>query len=434
MTPILRKRSSRGFTLVEIMVAAALLIVMIGATFGALIATNNSSQRIYRIAVTQEIARQGLDILAADIREAGLGIAGGSVNAAPNFGLPTGVQIQIPVIYSGPNITVTQPNQTSSIVTNSIFILSAEASTVGMPADTTAVPGIQGEVVAVTGASPPLLQVACAQLNGSLVNCDGSASPIIIGSSPLLIGDLRHAAVVTPTLVTSGASGTELVTTQEAQSGGLPQVDPKSPYGIPSGAILSRLRVVHWYLKQTDPSAPPRLYRSTPVLGAKGSSSANLATLGAFSDETTDPVNGVQGKEMGAGPIQSLQIRYILDPYATNQFSQFQIANSISPVGTADIASNIVPQAVSTLREVRIEIVSLADQPDLATNLGQLQIGYTTPGFEGTSPTAGTGGGAGGGSGGGSGGGTAAVVPTDPYPRRAFTVRVTPRALQGARL
>jgi uncharacterized membrane protein YgcG len=218
---------------------------------------------------------------------------------------------------------------------------------------------------------------------------------------------------------------------------GIPQIDPKTPYSDWGGAVLSRLRVVHWYLRQDDPNAPPRLYRSRPVMGSKGVSNATVTAYGDFLDETTVS-GGVVGQEMGAGPIQSLQIRYVLDANNTNQFSQFQMVNHISPLGTADVSNSTIPQAVSMLREVRVQVVSLSSQPDLATDLKQLQIGFTTPSFEGTSATAGpaggSGGGSGGGSAGGSGGGGGATIPTDPYPRRAFSVRVTPRALQGARL
>ena len=150
------------------------------------------------------------------------------------------------------------------------------------------------------------------------------------------------------------------------------------------------------------------------------------------------------GIEMGAGPIQSLQFRYVLDPNETNQFSKYQMATSINSCNSADVVqsasngsatevgndssvgNNIVPQAVSKLREVRVQVVSLSTQPDLATNLSTLQIGYVTPPFESSlwTPDGGS----------LTDAGPSATTLSDPYPRRAFNVRVVPRAIQGARL
>jgi hypothetical protein len=238
------------------------------------------------------------------------------------------------------------------------------------------------------------------------------------------VGDLRNAAVVSPSNIKSvGTLGAELITFAEQGVSGF-TTDPKSNYGIPVGAVLSRLRVVHWYLRQDFPTAPPRLYRSTPVLAS--TSNFSCATGGSlFQDETTgNPA--VVGVEMGSGPMQSMQIRYVLDPNDTNQFSQFQMATAIGPCDSADIANNVVPQAVSKLREVRIQVVSLSDQPDLTTNLANQQIGYTTPPFEGSLWTP-------------DGGSLTDAGPnnltlSDPYPRRAFNIRVVPRAIQGTRL
>ena len=62
--------------------------------------------------------------------------------------------------------------------------------------------------------------------------------------------------------------------------------------------------------------------------------------------------------------------------------------------------------------QVRLQVVARTTVPDVdqATRMRNL---YSTPGFEGTSPSSTT---------------------QDAYPRRAFTVSVAPRSLQGVRL
>jgi type II secretory pathway pseudopilin PulG len=421
--PLRRARKAHGgFTLIEIMVSVGLLLALIGATFGVLIATNNTSQRIYRIASTQETARLALDMLAADIRGAGLGIASGEVGIAP--GGSSASTTRIPVIFSGPDVVVQEPGLRSTLITNSIFIVSAEPTTLGLPADGS---GIQGVVLdaGLTGVNAPL-EVACSRSDGGTAACETTADAILLtATSPLLIGDLRNASIITPTAIhASGNAGAELINYKEA---GAISIDPKANYAIYAHAMLSRLRVVHWYLKQTDPTAPPRLYRSKPIL------TTNLFNCSSggwpFVDETTVANSPVVGVDMGAGPVQSLQIRYVLDPTngtSPTPFQTYQMSSAINPCDAADIVSNVVPQAVSKLREVRVQVVSIATQPDLTTAGSQkLLIGYTTPQFEGSlwTPDGGS----------LTDAGTSTAL-TDPYPRRAFTVRVVPRAVQLVRL
>ncbi len=313
-------------------------------------------------------------------------------------------------------MVVQQPYERSSVITNSIYIIGADPTTMGLPADGS---GTQG-VVLDAGTGLPL-EVLCGTSDGGAIGCETGANAIYLGTStPLLVGDLRNAVVVTPTGISPVGNGAELLSYQESAISSF-STDPKSPYGISAGSLLSRLHVVHWYLRQDDPTAPPRLYRSLPVLAPAGTAFACTAGAAPFQDETTGN-NAVVGQEMGAGPIQSLQIRYVLDVYNTNQFSQYQMATAINPCDTADVANNVVPQAVSKLREVRIQVVALSDQPDLATNLKTLQVGYATPSFEGSlwAPDGGSLTDAG-----------QANTAGDPYPRRAFTVRVVPRAIQG---
>jgi hypothetical protein len=135
---------------------------------------------------------------------------------------------------------------------------------------------------------------------------------------------------------------------------------------------------------------------------------------------------------MGAGPIQNMQIRYVIantsgvSPITPSYVvSDPTCAGNSSVNGTQDDPSkwemiNYITafqcQVPPMLREVRVQLVSVATVPDKATDARVIQTGYTTPTFEGVSPV------------------QALGKPTfDPYPRRAFTTRVTPRSLQGGR-
>ena len=107
--------SRRGFTLVEMLVATSLLAVVLAVAMSALVGVNGSAERVRRIGDAQETARLGMQQLAYDLRMAGLGASNGQIGIA----VGAGAARRVPVIYSGPNVTVTEPGG-QTIVTNSI--------------------------------------------------------------------------------------------------------------------------------------------------------------------------------------------------------------------------------------------------------------------------------------------------------------------------
>jgi Tfp pilus assembly protein PilV len=63
-----RARSERGFTLIEVLVAASLMIVVLGATLGALDNTSQIQRRTEKSNDQQEIVRTTMDRMAAQLR------------------------------------------------------------------------------------------------------------------------------------------------------------------------------------------------------------------------------------------------------------------------------------------------------------------------------------------------------------------------------
>ena len=70
---------------------------------------------------------------------------------------------------------------------------------------------------------------------------------------------------------------------------------------------------------------------------------------------------------------------------------------------------------VPYLREIRLQVVARAVNPDKTEGTGSRVNRYSTPGFEGMTPVGG-------------------ATYFDAYPRRTFNVDVVPRNLQGVRL
>ena len=198
---------NRGFTLIELMAAMLLFAVAVTASFSLLIGVNGSSQRVSAIGDVQSTARLALDELALEIQQAGMGASHGQVLVGQGIGR------RLPVIWSGPNITITEPGG-QALVTNSIYVLGSEPVFVGR---SMANVELLGTVAAdsPTGLPAPASSITlyCADSTGTTQNCLNAPTPGVAPGGPLagatlpplLIGDFRDAAFVTPTDLTAPA-------------------------------------------------------------------------------------------------------------------------------------------------------------------------------------------------------------------------------------
>lgn len=411
-----RPQRARGFTLIELMISMLLFIVASGAALALLVGVSGSSQRVTNIGDVQSAARQALDQLALDIQQSGLAASSGQVLIGQ--GSPPSAR-RVPVIWSGPNVTVTEPGG-QTLVTNSIYILGSEPVTVGRSAL-----GVElmGTVAAdsPTGPGTTGITLYCADSTSTPKDCTtaavtGRPAGPMAGATlpPLLIGDFRNAAFVTPTALTAmaGTPGRQTLTFAEQLLASY-SPDPKFPIGFARGANISRARVSHWYLRQPSPASPPVLVRSHPTLSTAAIANQCLAGDNPFLDETTTS-GGVVGIDLGAGPVVSLQFRFLTDPGNTDNPAQYQMT---SQIGTCDF----VP--VAQLREVRIQVVTIAKNPDKTVETNQRISRYHTPAFEGVASSPAW-----------NGTGICPAGACDAFPRRALTERIVPRNVQGSRL
>ena len=393
-------RRSSGFTLVEMLIAVAMLSAVMAAAMGMVIGMNASTRHVRIVGDAQTAARSGVEELAAEIRAAGGGVSTGQIGIDPGGGTPR----RLPVIYSGPNVTITEPAG-QTIVTNSIFIITADARYTAVDltdANNRQGVGMMGIVTAASTGVP--LTIVCADASGASVNCknDLIPSPQL---PPLIIGDFRNAAYVVPTSLGDPAPTTQQLAYVSSANFA---PNPKAPFGFDVNSTILRARVTHWYLRQATATDTPQLVRSFPTLSTIALPAACSPGDLPFLDET-NALGGAVGTVMGTAPVDSLQIRFITDPTAANQPAAFTMVNSIS------VCDTTVP---ATLREVRLQVVARTSSGDLqGSSTSVKRVLYATPGFEGTTPAAGGGG-----------------VTQDSYPRRAFNLSAVPRNLQGYRL
>jgi len=421
-------RISRGFTLLEMMVATAALGIALSAAMYIVVGVSSSAERVRRVGDTQDTARMALDALAAEIRMSGAGVSNGQIGIGATATNWVG---RIPAIYSGPDITVTTKGG-QQLVTNSVFIISSEPGA-GVPSSDGA--GMQGAVTSKTLDPLNGIQVKCTNQLGTQVDCTDATfkgNTIIDGlwgakpgvDSALLVGDYANAVYLRPTQVGAIASGAQPLQFREMGIANGYSTDPKAPFGFAQGASLGKARVTHWYLKQVSPG-DWELVRSHPVLNDAWAG-CTTPDASPFIDETNS-ATGPAGTVVGSGPIENLQMRFVVDSgsfdksqkfvmwgLGNTQFSfadgsQVTSAGSNLHMGVCDVLQD-GSYASRQVREVRVSIVARSAMPDHATDGVKHVKRYGLANWEGVAPTGGA---------------------LDEYPRRSFEARVVPRNLQG---
>jgi prepilin-type N-terminal cleavage/methylation domain-containing protein len=101
VTPLYIHKTNRGFTLIEILVAMAVGLIVLGGVLSIFISQNRTSAAQEEVAYAQQSVRAALDIMMRDIMNAGVNPpADGSWQAIETA---TGTKIQVKADYSDPD-------------------------------------------------------------------------------------------------------------------------------------------------------------------------------------------------------------------------------------------------------------------------------------------------------------------------------------------
>lgn len=213
---------SRGFTLVELMVAMAATVIVAALVVGAVIALQSEQTVRTKISELQENARQGLDLLERDLRHASLGAATGVVWTSSNGNRVSRPSVQVFTALGGPS---------AAVITDA-------------KADTDAVLVVEG----VPGIAQPAVRTVTMQALTSSVGAFSvlSASGFTAGD-PVLLGDYTDACWgVVDTATSSGM-------TQQLTLLGSVNVLPGTPVPqLGSGAPVRRARARLFYVDGAD--------------------------------------------------------------------------------------------------------------------------------------------------------------------------------------
>ncbi|MBX3302765.1 MAG: PilW family protein [Nitrospira sp.] len=192
--------SQRGFTLTEIMVATMMTAAIIAAGLGALTVTQKTARITNQVVNTQSTARNGLDMITADLKLAGFGmqgLMGGPVGNCVVNGTPAAL-VPFDNTPTGPD---SGPDRISMVVpmTNSIDavgplwqLFPPAPGTIGGPGQPiTTLPLVNGATTgmgaAFPGGSPALtgMSVTVAGVAGSRIVADPAGSVELTLSPPI---------------------------------------------------------------------------------------------------------------------------------------------------------------------------------------------------------------------------------------------------------
>jgi type II secretory pathway pseudopilin PulG len=281
-------KRQNGFSIIELMVSIAILIVLIGATVAALVQAQRATYSIAQEANTQENLRAGMHFMVRDLMQAGQGIPTGGVSipntagaSAVNRPGTAGVFPNNPIVLSAltPGYLQGPAAKTPNALTNAILTGGSTDIVNILYADnglTSSAPGPGGT------APPPLNAFPVSQLAPANPVCNGSIAATGL-TVTLAAGCFTLPGTPTPIqagdlILFSNANGTalELVTQVAGQTltfaaGG----DPSGLNGKPAGTngtvaainaknvptVITRVWMVTYYIDSTTNPLKPQLVR-----------------------------------------------------------------------------------------------------------------------------------------------------------------------------
>ncbi|NGY06281.1 PilW family protein [Solimonas terrae] len=243
----------RGFSLIELMIAMVLGLVVIGGATSVFLSNKQSYRSNQALGQVQENARIAFELIARDVRQAGLTGCGNSGrvgnvlnNAKPAVTTPAWyVDFDTPI--RGYNDGDNDPAVTTG--TGSAQRISTTDS------------------LALIGANPSALSIAEHNLTtpGFRIN---ESSPGLLAGDIIIVCDPDHAAITQITSISGSTyviASPTTVTPGNCSSGlGYPTVCTGNSYQFAVNSQLAKLLAVDWYIG-TNPQGTKSLYRKTLV-------------------------------------------------------------------------------------------------------------------------------------------------------------------------
>lgn len=252
-----QRRSAAGFTLIELLIAMGLMTLVMGVTLGGLASATRANASVLNLTSMNNSIRIGMDMLVRDMLQVG-------------SGLPPSHVIQVP---SGANATAVKlpgPPGTSPMLDSSAIAIGA---VVPLPGIGPTINGTPTDAVVTIAADNTFSSQAMTAMTATSVDIaagvnlatgpdrvtPGQLMMITKGSTTTLV---EVTAVDTSARRLTFAAGDSLNLNQpSAAAGTLAALNGVAPANTPSAALISRVRMITYYLDATTDPVHPRLVR-----------------------------------------------------------------------------------------------------------------------------------------------------------------------------
>lgn len=249
--------SESGYSMLELLISMTLLTVIMGATLGGLSDIMKGNETVMMISSTNNTLRGGMDLMVRDLLQVG-------------SGLPASHTVSIP---SGPGATAVRlPGPPGTAFMTSVADLSLPA-VMPRPGQGPSVDGVATDVLAMLMADNAFLDVRLTAVSATSVDI---APGVTLDSGPdrvtpgqlMMISKGSLTTLVQVTAVNAGArrlsfdSGDSLGLNQPAAtSGSLAALNAAEPANAPANTIISRVRLITYYVDTSHNPERPRLVR-----------------------------------------------------------------------------------------------------------------------------------------------------------------------------
>jgi type II secretory pathway pseudopilin PulG len=280
-----RAGHAAGFSIVELLVATALLTVVMGATLTAIGYAKRVNDSVLRISDMNRTLRAAMDMMVRDLLQVGSGLPPGHVVAVPSGAGATAIRLPGPVgtsFQTDPAVDTTFPAvfprpgagpSINGVATDVLTVLMADNAFNDVP------------LTAITSTS---VTVAANNILGQPVNLatgpdrvdEGQLMLLEKGSNSTLV---QVTAVDTATRRLTFGTDSLNVNQTGAAAGTLASLNATAPANSPASTRITRVRMISYYLDTTVPDRPRLMRRINN--GHPTSFNNNLGTVVAFDVE-----------------------------------------------------------------------------------------------------------------------------------------------------
>ncbi|MGA8035256.1 MAG: prepilin-type N-terminal cleavage/methylation domain-containing protein [Candidatus Acidiferrales bacterium] len=343
-----------GFSLIEVLVAIAILVTVVGLAVGALLQAQSAATVVSYEANTQENLRAGMHFIVRDLTQAGEGIPQGGISV-PNTGANSTIHrpgTATTFMYNGTGVTALPPIMPGSL-------MGAQATTVN-PATNTVLTGNNTDIINILYADNTLVDSHGYQTNTYPVyqalnpTCNGVISPtgafVTMDANCFTMPGLTQPITAGNLIMLHNQNGTaiEYVTSVAGQTINFAGGDPAglNQTGLTSGTVYA--------LQTFNGSGAPTGFPSTSI--------TRVWMVTYYLDTTTNP----------SKPMLVRQVNYPNYPAGAPANPPQQIADSIEyltfsyditssvasagtyPLGAGNAATPVSPDVPTQIRAVNV--------------------------------------------------------------------------------